>query len=524
MATQEKVDVVIVGAGPSGSVFADVLARAGKKVAILEFGPDWDMKEFISSEIWGKRLKHAPRFQLAGRHNPGHGSNAGWGTGGAMLHFYANWPRLHPSDFKVKSQYGKGLDWPISYDDLSPYYDRIAADVGVSGDAAAERRWYPVGKDYPMPPLKTFRHGDIFNDALAAHGVPLAPMPVSINSTEYKGRPACTNCGWCHAGCAIGAHATPLVSHLRDARKLGAEVRPFSYVTRVLTNQSGDRVTGVEYYDAKREQHVQPAATVVLAAYAAEIPRIMFNSATDRHPKGLANRNELVGKYLMCHATSTVWALFDADVQNHMGTAAYQFMSYEMYDKKRPKKGFGSTFLRTGAAMKPNAGLAGARPDLFGQPLADFMKRAVRGLARIGNSGEELPRAENRVELSSDKDEFGLPIARIIHEYAQEAIDAWDLGREEAFAIVKAAKPKEAWKGGGAAPGSSHLIGGTIMGTDASNSVTNSFGQTHELTNLYVAGAGLFPTEGAVNPTNTLMAVSLRGAEHMAKNFSTIAS
>jgi choline dehydrogenase-like flavoprotein len=311
---------------------------------------------------------------------------------------------------------------------------------------------------------------------------------------------------------------------LRDARKRGAELRPFSYVTRVLTNQSGDRVTGVEYYDAKREQHVQPAATVVLAAYAAEIPRIMFNSATDRHPKGLANRNELVGKYLMCHATSTVWALFDADVQNHMGTAAYQFMSYEMYDKKRPKKGFGSTFLRTGAAMKPNAGLAGARPDLFGQPLADFMKRAVRGLARIGNSGEELPRAENRVELSSDKDEFGLPIARIIHEYAQEAIDAWDLGREEAFAIVKAAKPKEAWKGGGAAPGSSHLIGGTIMGTDVSNSVTNSFGQTHELTNLYVAGAGLFPTEGAVNPTNTLMAVSLRGAEHMAKNFSTIAS
>jgi len=522
MATQEKVDVAIVGAGPSGSIFADVLARAGKKVVILEFGPDWDYKQFVSSEIWGKRLKHAPRFQLAGRHNPGHGSNAGWGTGGAMIHFYANWPRLHPSDFRVKSQFGKGLDWPFSYDELLPYYDRAAEAIGVSGDAAQERRWYPVGKDYPMPPLKNFRHGEIFNDAFKAHGLPLAPMPVAINSTDYKGRPACTNCGWCHVGCAIGAHGTPLVSHLRDARQRGAEVRPFSYVTRVLSNQSGERVTGVEYRDAKGEQHVQPAATVVLAAYAAETPRLMLNSATDKHPKGLSNRNELVGKYLMCHSTGAVWALFDEDVQNHMGTQANQFMTYETYAKDRPKKGFGSIFMRTGAALKPNAGIAGARPDLFGQPLADFMQRAARGLARIGLYGEVMPLAENRVELSSDKDEFGLPIARIIHSYDQDALESWDYGRDEAFAIAKAANPKEVWKGGG--PGSAHLIGGTIMGTDASNSVTNSYGQTHELANLYIAGAGLFPTEGSVNPTNTIMAVTLRGAEHMAKNFSTIAS
>jgi len=523
MATQEKVDVAIVGAGPSGSIFADVLARAGKKVVILEFGPDWDYTKFVSSEIWSKRLKHAPRFQLAGKNNPGHGSNAGWGTGGAMIHFFANWPRLHPDDFRVKSKYGKGLDWPISYDELSPYYDRIAEDVGISGDAAAERRWYPIAKDYPMPPLKTFRNGSIFLDAFKAHGIPLAPMPVAINSTEYKGRPACTNCGWCHAGCAIGAHGTPLVSHLRDARQRGAEVRPFSYVTRVLTNASGDRVTGVEYYDGKREQHVQPAATVVLAAFSVEIPRILLNSATDKHPKGLSNRNGLVGKYLMCHSNAGVWALFDEDVQNHMGTAANQFMSYEHYDnKRRSKNGFGSIFLRTGSALKPNVGIAGSRPDLFGQPLAEYMKRAVRGLTRVSFSGEQMPIPENRVELSGDKDEFGMPIPRVIHGYDQDAIGSWQQGREDAYAIVRAAKPREVW--GAGAPGTSHLLGGTIMGTDASNSVTNSYGQTHELANLYLAGGGLFPTEGAVNPTNTLMAVSLRGAEHMAKNFGAIAS
>jgi choline dehydrogenase-like flavoprotein len=524
MATHEKVDAVIVGAGPAGSVYADTLSRAGKKVVVLEFGPDWDNNDLISSEIWGRRIKHAPRFQLAGQNPAGHGSNAGWGTGGSMLHWFANMPRLMPNDFKVKSQYGKGIDWPISYDDLAPYFDRVAQDVGVSGDDAQEARWRPAGKPYPLPPLKTFRHGEIFRDAFKAAGIPLAAMPSGITSAEYKGRPACINDGWCHVGCPIGAHATPQWTYLKEARARGAELRPFSYATRVLTNERGDRVTGIEYYDGKKELQVQPASVVVIAAYAAETPRILLNSKTDKHPNGVANRNELVGKYLMCHTGANVWALFDEQIDNHMGTTAAQYMSYEHYDKRHHKKGFGSAWYLMGAALKPNAGIAGARPDLFGAKLTDFMKQAVRGLTRINVYGEEMPRAENRVELVSDKDEFGLPIARINHSYDQDAIDAWNSGLDEGLQIVKGANPKDAWKGGGAAPGTIHLIGGTIMGTGADNSVTNSFGQTHEVANLYLAGAGLFPTEGAVNPTYTIMAVTLRGAEQLAKNWGTIAS
>jgi choline dehydrogenase-like flavoprotein len=214
MATQEKVDVAIVGAGPAGSVFADMLTRAGKKVVVLEFGPDWQNEQLISSEIWGRRIKHAPRFQLAGRNNPGHGSNAGWGTGGSMLHWFANFPRLHPIDFKVKTSTARGLDWPISYDDLSPYYDRIAADIGVSGNAAAERRWFPIANDYPMPPLKSFRHGDIFVDAFRK------PVFGGADADRHqldrgKGRPACIYDGWCHVGCPIGAPRDPQFTHLR---------------------------------------------------------------------------------------------------------------------------------------------------------------------------------------------------------------------------------------------------------------------------------------------------------------------
>src|SRR3954469_13436981 len=145
MTTHEKVAAVVVGAVPAGSVYADTLSRAGKKVVVLEFGPDWDNNDLISSEIWGRRIKHAPRYQLAGKNPPGHGNNAGWGTGGSMLHWFANMPRLMPNDFKVKSQYGKGLDWPISYEDLMPYFDQVAQDVGVSGDDKAESRWRPAG-------------------------------------------------------------------------------------------------------------------------------------------------------------------------------------------------------------------------------------------------------------------------------------------------------------------------------------------------------------------------------------------
>ena len=205
----------------------------------------------------------------------------------------------------------------------------------------------------------------------------------------------------------------------------------------------------------------------------------------------------------MCHSGANVWALFDEDVQNYMGTTATSWMSYEHYDKRRPKKGFGSAWYLFGAAMKPNVNIAGARPDLFGPALTDYMKRAARGLARINVYGEVMPNAENRVELSSDKDEYGLPIARIIHSYDQDAIDLYNNSRDEGFEIVKATNPKEVWKGGGTAAGNDPPDRRHHHGHRCSNSVTNSYGQTHELANLYVGGAGLFPTEGSVNPTNT---------------------
>src|SRR5499427_8130040 len=263
----EKVDAVIIGAGASGSVFAAVLAKAGKKVAILEQGPDWQLADLISSDFWGRRIRTAgPPFLLEGRNPMGYAYQSGWGVGGAALHYFANLPRLLPNDFRIRSEHGRAHDWPISYQDVAPYYDKVARDIGVSGDAKAEEIWRPAGPPYPMPPMKTFRNGQIWLKGFEAVGIRMVPAAVGMNSTEYKGRAACIYDGWCHVGCPIGALANPLVTYLADAKKSGAEVRPWSTVTRVLTNAQGNKITGVEYYDAKKERQVQEANVVVLAA------------------------------------------------------------------------------------------------------------------------------------------------------------------------------------------------------------------------------------------------------------------
>src|SRR5258708_8628880 len=221
-----------------------------------------------------------------------------------------------------------------------------------------------------MPPMKTFRNGDVWLKGFEANGIRMVPAAVGMNSTEYKGRPACLYDGWCHVGCPIGALANPLVTYLADARKAGAEVRARSTVTRVLSNPQGDRVTGVEYYDANKEKHVQEASVVVLAAWSAQNPRLMLNSATDRHANGLANGSGLVGKYMLSHFSSGTSAIFDEDLQPYMGTIGAQFFSYDRYDKNahKSKGAFGSTFIVAGSAQKFSAlgGVANARGDLFG--------------------------------------------------------------------------------------------------------------------------------------------------------------
>ncbi|MBR0725493.1 GMC family oxidoreductase [Bradyrhizobium manausense] len=507
--------MLIVGGGAAALLMAAKLGAAGKRVVVLEQGPDFTLNDLISSQIWARRLKWGGTpMLLEGRHPVGFAYNAGWGVGGAALHQFGNWPRLHPEDFRMKSLHGRGADWPIDYAELRPYYDRIQEEVGLAGDALAET-WRPEGAPYPMPPTRIFKHAELMAEGFHKIGIRTAPMPVAINTVERDGRAACIYDGWCEAGCPIGALANPQVTYLPVAIKAGVEIRSGCYVTRVLLDPRQQRAVGVEYYDSEGTRHEQPAKLVVLAAFVVENPRILFNSATEKHPAGLGNPNGLLGRAIMTHAGANVWAMFDEDVENHLGLSAALLMSQDGYGKESRSGAFGSYTWTIGIAQKPNdvLGFANARGALFGAALHEFMRKAARGVGKVQAVCEEIPTPENRVLLSDQKDRFGLPRARVIHNFEENAVKLFEFARDEGIRALRQTRAVDVWAG--PTPNISHVAGGTPMGRDAASSITDSYGRMHTFPNLFVAGAGLFTTEGAVHPTFTVHALALRSVEHI---------
>lgn len=515
---REKVDAVIVGAGASGSVMAALLAEAGKSVVILEGGPAWKLSDLYSSQVWSRRIKYGvtmPRAITKGDNPLGVAFNVGWGTGGAALHHYAVWLRLHESDFQMQSRFGVGADWPITYDHVRPFYDRIQAEVGISGDAALEV-WRPPGDPYPLPPLKTFAQGDLIKKGFEAIGVRTSPVPMAILSQPYKGRNACIYDGWCDAGCPIGALANPLVTYLPRAVKAGATIRNNSQVLRVLTDAGGKRATGVEYGDSTTgEIHRQEATIVILAAFAIENPRILLNSADG----GLANSSGQVGRYMMGHTTRQIYGLFNEETQPAYGMNGGQLTSQDAYEPDPPKGYIGGYTWQIASSVKPNdlIGIANTRPDLYGQPLIDFIGKAAHHIAVMGVLGHNIGLSGSQVTQSDTKDRFGYPLANVTHSYTANDLAAVAAGMDEGKRAMIAGGATEVWMGQLA---SQHILGGLRMGGDPVTSVCDSYGRTHDLPNLFLAGSSIFPTSGAVNPTFSIHALSARSAEWIKENWS----
>jgi choline dehydrogenase-like flavoprotein len=507
------VDAIVVGSGATGSAMAAKLAEAGKRVVILEGGPSRDSGHLISSTLFARRLKWTGTPVLEDGKNPvGHVFNAGFAVGGSAMHHYAVWPRLHAEDFNMKSRHGKGLDWPLNYADLAPFYDEVQKEAGIAGDAEKEI-WRPQGAPYPMPPVPVFPQGEVIARGFARVGKNVAPLPLAVTTTQYNGRAVCLWDGWCDAGCPIGALANPLTIFLPRATQAGATLIPDMLVTKVLTNAEGTRAIGVEAVGQDGSRHTVRADLVVLATFAIENPRLLLASANAKHPQGLGNGAGLVGRYLMSHSAGLVFGLFDEDTQPYLGAFGGQLLNQDSYPKTTHAKrnAFGSYQWMIAQAVKPNdlLGIAPTRPDLFGQALHDFMKRATKGFAGMTAVIEDLPVADNRVTLAEQKDVHGVPLAKATHTCHEESTALWKAAIEEGKTVMHAAGAKEVWSAG---QNPMHIMGGTIMGKSASDSVVNSYGQVHGVPNLVLTGPGVFPTSGGVNPTFTALALTFRAA------------
>jgi choline dehydrogenase-like flavoprotein len=521
----DPVDAIIVGSGAAGSAMAAYLAEGGKRVLILEAGPHRESGQMVSSTLYARRLKWSGSPVIEEGKNPiSHVFNSGYGVGGSAAHHYAVWPRLHEEDFEMSTRYQRGKDWPIAYSELSRYYDRVQREVGISGDAKQEI-WRPPGEDYPMPPVQVFAQGHALARGFAKLGKTVAPVPLAVTSVAYNQRPACIWDGWCDAGCPIGALGNPQTVHLPRAASKGAVLVADTTVTKLLTEPTGERIAGVEVITKDGQRLTLRASVVVLAAFSVENPRLLLASATGKHPRGLGNNIDQVGRYVMTHLAGVVNGLFTENTQHHLGALGGQLVNQDSYPKLTHAKvgAFGSYQWIIAQAVKPSdlLGVSTSRADLFGSDLQSFMKRAAHGFAVMTAVCESLPIAENRVTLAGTTDQHGVPRARVFNTAPPESQALWAAAIAEGKSIVGAAGATEVWNN---PPGSMHIMGGTAMGSSRADSVTNSFGQVHDIPNLVIAGPGLFPTSAGVNPTFTVHALAARSAEHLLADWNRIAA
>ena len=334
--TREAVDFVVIGSGSAGGILAKELSTAGHSVVVLEQGPYRKMHEFTHDE-----LEVQFNYQLQGdisdqtfRHTDdekaqpfnGGGLPIAWyskGVGGSSVHFSGNFWRFREIDFKERSLLGSisgtnFADWPITYEELEPYYTRVDWEIGLSGEPGPNDA--PRSRGFPTPPIPIKSSGVLLERGAKALGLTAQVEPLAILSKPHNGRPGCINCGYCLGfGCEVGAKSSTLAAMIPLAEASGnCEIRPLSTVIRIDTDNKG-RASQVVYVDANGNEQAQKAKAVVLSANGAETPRLLLMSANQQHPDGLGNSSGYVGRNLMLNGHALVQATFEHPLNDYMG-------------------------------------------------------------------------------------------------------------------------------------------------------------------------------------------------------------
>ncbi|MFB6120850.1 MAG: GMC family oxidoreductase [Halobacteriaceae archaeon] len=521
-APSPRADVCVVGAGPAGALVAERLARAGQDVVVLEAGPRFDPERRLERmersirpasnplSVWEMGGPRDAYSSTGSRHYPLNRARVK-GVGGSSLHWQGMVMRLHESDFASATRRGRGADWPIDYDDVRPYYAAAEDALGVAG--ASDNPFAPPREEpHPMPAFPPSHSDGIFAAACEELGIVTHSVPNARNSEPYDGESACVGYGTCQPVCPSGAKYDA-TRHVESAEDAGARVVDEVPVQRLVHDDAGERVVAAEYVTPEGETHRQEARQFFLAAGGVETPRLLLLSQSEQYPDGLANSSGAVGRYFHDHLFAGVGGTVDeATRQNHVGFNTSE--SHQFYDDD----GVGKIKLEFLNYAGPSPVEMALGADEWGDDLRDSIQDAYGSHLAVGALVEQLPRAENRVTLSSSRtDAHGNPAPEIqwsLSDYERRTIRRANAIQRE---ILDAVGAEIRWTVGPDSTGPAfHHMGTTRMGTDPDSSVVDPRLRTHDLDNLTIPSSSVFATGGAMNPTLTIAALALKAADHLA--------
>jgi len=536
-----RVNAVVVGAGAGGGIVACQLAEAGLTVVLLErgkwytafdcrkddlrnqrtsvlgcaFGPDDERHRRVVVDPDGKQHVVVPS-------DGAYSNNAACVGGGTFSYGAMAWRYLE-KDFRLRSTYGAVAgstldDWPISYQDLEPYYTKAEWELGVSGDDTNNIFKGPRSRPLPLPPLPPSREHVILK--AAAERLKLHPfdIPMLRNTVPYNGRPACMRCRWCvgfvcECSAKTGTHNTVIPRALATGN---CTLRTECVAKEVLTNGQG-RVTGVAYFDERGRLEEQPADLVVVAASATETPRLLLNSTSRLFPHGVGNRYDWVGRNLQGHAYAGAYGLMETDTYDDLGPGA----SIAICDYNHGNPGLVGGAMLCNEFIRLPIHVAMLRPPgvpVWGAAHKAFIRDHFNRWMAVQGPVQEMPVFEARLELDPRVvDAWGIPVARLSGARHPNDLEVAKYISGKAAAWLKEAGATTTWPKlpGKGLSGGQHQAGTCRMGNDPQTSVVDRYCRVHDVANLFVVDGSVHVTNGGFNPVLTIMAIAYMASEHI---------
>ena len=525
-------DFVIIGAGAAGGVMAKELSVAGFRVVVLEQGPYLRPKDFTHDEIkilvenylindWKSQpntFRKTPGEKATTKPSVIYGRMVGGGT----AHFTGNYWRFHPIDFIERSKKGAipgtgFADWPITYDELEPYYVKVESEIGVSGLPSANPFDPPRSRNVVQPPLPIKSSGVIAEMAAKKLGWHAYPAPLAILSQARPGRGACIHCGFCEFfGCEVGAKSSTLASVIPIAERTGrCEIRPHSYVRKIEVDPRG-RVTGVTYFDAQKREHFQKAKAVIVCANGAETPRLLLMSKSNLFPQGLANSSGLVGKYLMLNGATEITGVFEHPLNDYKSVAPSRVI-HDFYELDSKLGFYGGGGIDARFEFTPLAFALFGLPQekaWWGAELKKLLRTYPRCMNVVSHT-TSLALETNSFSLDDEvKDAWGLPALRMTYKDHPDDLKTMAFFVERLHELLDTAGAIQRW--GWPVQESNfafHLLGTCRMGNDPQSSVVNKDHRAHDVPNLFLCDGSSFVSSGRGQPTMTIQALAYRAAE-----------